>query len=186
MIRQNLIAGEAGFLGSHLCAHLLQQNCEEWCIDDYFADMHYNTEIILDHYTSEVTRYNVTAPLYSEVDKIDDRMSLTCPIRYHYDPVQPIETNVIDVLVIDNVPSLNRRPNVQAPTREIHDDPEVCSETRNYCEVVDLASSHACYELLNWSQQVGLRKSRAYTVGYFDGLLPRRSGAGNIVWRAAH
>ena len=32
--KQVLVAGGAGFLGSHLCKRLLQTGCEVYCLDD--------------------------------------------------------------------------------------------------------------------------------------------------------
>ena len=37
MSKRVLVTGGAGFLGSHLCAVLLDQGCEVLCVDNFFT-----------------------------------------------------------------------------------------------------------------------------------------------------
>jgi len=39
MKKRVLVTGDAGFVGSHLCARLLNQEREVLCVDNYFTGM---------------------------------------------------------------------------------------------------------------------------------------------------
>ena len=42
-----LVTGGAGFLGSHLCARLLEQDCQVLCVDNYYTGTRRNIEPLL-------------------------------------------------------------------------------------------------------------------------------------------
>ena len=44
-----LVTGGAGFLGSHLCARLLEQGHDVLCVDNYFTGAKHNILRLLDH-----------------------------------------------------------------------------------------------------------------------------------------
>ena len=44
MSKRVLVTGGAGFLGSHLCAELLDQGCEVLCVDNFFTGMRGNVD----------------------------------------------------------------------------------------------------------------------------------------------
>src|SRR4029077_20997599 len=86
-----LVTGGAGFLGSHLCQHLLVDGALVLCVDNFFTGTRRNIEQLLDHKHFEVVRHDVTFPLYLEVDEI---YNLASPIHYQHDPVQTTKTSV--------------------------------------------------------------------------------------------
>ena len=49
MSKRVLVTGGAGFLGSHLCAVLLDQGCEVLCVDNFFTGSRGNVDTLLDH-----------------------------------------------------------------------------------------------------------------------------------------
>ena len=73
-----LVAGGAGFLGSHLCERLLADGCDVLCVDNFYCGTKENIAHFKDHPHFEVMRHDVTFPLYVEVDEI---YNLACPAR---------------------------------------------------------------------------------------------------------
>jgi UDP-glucuronate decarboxylase len=69
MSKRVLVTGGAGFLGSHLCAVLLDQGCEVLCIDNFFTGSRANVDTLLDNRKFEIVRHDVTLPLYVEVTR---------------------------------------------------------------------------------------------------------------------
>ena len=54
MKKRVLVAGGAGFLRSHVCARLLDQQCHALCIDSFFTVPRRNIECLLDQRAFEV------------------------------------------------------------------------------------------------------------------------------------
>ncbi|MDO9441493.1 MAG: GDP-mannose 4,6-dehydratase, partial [Beijerinckiaceae bacterium] len=74
--RRILVAGGAGFLGSHLCERLLDQGHDVLCVDNFFTSSRRNIEHLIGNRRFELMRHDVTFPLYVEVDEI---YNLACP-----------------------------------------------------------------------------------------------------------
>lgn len=65
-----LVTSGAGFLGSHLCKHLLKDGHDVLCIDNFFTGTKRNIEHLIGNPRFELMRHDVTFPLYVEVDEI--------------------------------------------------------------------------------------------------------------------
>ena len=82
------MTGGAGFLVSHLCRLLLQDNNDVLCVDNYFTGSKQNISDLTAHPNFEVIRHDVTFPLYLEVDQIYNLACPASPIHYQDDPKQ--------------------------------------------------------------------------------------------------
>ena len=65
-----LVAGGAGFLGSHLCERLLVEGNDVLCVDNFYSGSRDNVSHLLKNPNFELMRHDVTFPLYVEVDEI--------------------------------------------------------------------------------------------------------------------
>jgi len=146
MKKRVLVTGGAGFLGSHLCARLLDQECEVLCVDNYFTGSRRNIELLLERREFEAMRHDVTFPLYVEVDEIYNLACPASPIHYQHDPVQTTKTSVIGAI---NMLGLAKRCGariLQASTSEVYGDPNVHPQTEDYRGHVNLAGPRGCYD----------------------------------------
>ena len=89
-----LVTGGSGFLGSHLCARLLDEGHEVLCVDNFFSSARSNVEELMDNKRFELLRHDVTFPLFVEVDEIYNLACPASPVHYQHDPVQTIKTCV--------------------------------------------------------------------------------------------
>ena len=76
MKKRILITGGAGFLGSHLCERLLEQENEIICADNLFTGRKQNIAHLMGNPNFEFIRHDITQPLSVEVDQI---YNLACP-----------------------------------------------------------------------------------------------------------
>jgi UDP-glucuronate decarboxylase len=141
-----LVTGGAGFLGSHLCARLLNQECEVLCVDNYFTGTRRNIEPLLGEPAFEVMRHDVTFPLYVEVDEIYNLACPASPIHYQHDPVQTTKTSVLGAINMLGLAKRLRARILQASTSEVYGDPDVHPQTERYRGHVNLAGPRGCYD----------------------------------------
>ena len=141
-----LVTGGAGFLGSHLCESLLNNNYDVLCIDNYSTGAKGNIAELLNNPFFEATRHEVTMPFYTEVDQIYNLACPASPIHYQKDPSQTTKTCVHGAI---NMLGLAKRTNariLQASTSEVYGDPEIHPQTEDYWGRVNPIGVRSCYD----------------------------------------
>jgi UDP-glucuronate decarboxylase len=145
-MKKVLVTGGAGFLGSHLCERLVEQQHHVLCVDNYFTGSKKNIEHLLDYKNFEVIRQDVCFPLYVEVDEI---YNLACPASPYYYQLDPIQTMKTSVLGAYNMLGLAKRTGakiLQASTSEVYGDPVVHPQQENYWGNVNPIGIRSCYD----------------------------------------
>jgi len=84
-MKQILITGGAGFIGSHLCARLLEEGNEVICLDNYFTGSKENVIPLLKNPHFELIRHDVSIPFQAEVDEIYNLACPASPVYYQID-----------------------------------------------------------------------------------------------------
>ena len=141
-----LVTGGAGFLGSHLCERLLEDNYDVLCVDNYYSSTKENIEHLLGHPRFEVIRHDVTFPLYVEVDEIFHLACPASPVHYQRDPVQTTKTAVHGSI---NMLGLAKRTNAKillTSTSEVYGDPLEHPQSEAYWGNVNPIGPRACYD----------------------------------------
>ncbi|MBX9823657.1 MAG: SDR family oxidoreductase [Xanthobacteraceae bacterium] len=146
MQKRVLVTGGAGFLGSHLCARLLKQDCEVLCVDNYFTGSRMNIESLVGTPGFEVMRHDITFPLYVEVDEIYNLACPASPVHYQFDPVQTTKANVLGAINMLGLAKRVRARILQASTSEVYGDPDMHPQPESYRGLVNLAGPRACYD----------------------------------------
>ena len=141
-----LITGGAGFLGSHLCERLLSEHTDVVCVDNFFTGTRRNIEHLLGHKRFELTRHDVTFPLYVEVDQIYNLACPASPIHYQNDPVQTTKTSVHGAINMLGLAKRLRVKILQASSSEIYGDPGVHPQTEEYWGNVNPIGLRSCYD----------------------------------------
>lgn len=141
-----LVAGGAGFLGTHLCKRLLDENHYVICVDNFYTSKPSNIEFLKRNQNFEFIRHDVTFPLYLEVDGIFNLACPASPVHYQKNPVQTMKTNVHGTI---NLLGLSKRVNakfLQASTSEIYGDPINSPQTEDYWGNVNPIGTRSCYD----------------------------------------
>jgi UDP-glucuronate decarboxylase len=141
-----LVAGGAGFIGSHLCDALIAEGHDVLCVDNFHTGSKRNIEQLLGHNAFELFRHDIVHPLYLEADRVYNLACPASPVHYQSNPVKTIKTNVIGTI---NLLGLARRVNariLQASTSEVYGDPESHPQKESYWGRVNPIGRRACYD----------------------------------------
>ena len=141
-----LVTGGAGFIGSHLCARLIEQGHSVLCVDNFFTGTRANIAPLLDNPNFELMRHDITFPLYVEVDEIYNLACPASPVHYQFDPVQTTKTSVIGAVNMLGLAKRLRVPILQASTSEVYGDPAVHPQFESYWGNVNPIGPRSCYD----------------------------------------
>ena len=142
----HLVAGGAGFLGSHLIDRLMEDGDEVICLDNYFTGRKANIARWIGHPRFELIRHDVTEPIKLEVDRIWHLACPASPIHYQFNPVKTAKTSFLGTY---NMLGLARRVGARlllASTSEVYGDPEVHPQPENYWGSVNPIGVRSCYD----------------------------------------
>ncbi len=145
-MKQILVAGGAGFIGSHLCERLLNEGHDVICLDNYFTGSKQNILHLIGNPHFELVRHDVTMPYMAEVDEIYNLACPASPVYYQIDPIQTVKTSVMGAI---NMLGLAQRVNakvLQASTSEVYGDPIVHPQVENYWGNVNPVGLRSCYD----------------------------------------
>jgi len=141
-----LVTGAAGFLGSHLCESLLDQEYEVLGLDNYYTGSKSNVQHLLENPRFELMRHDVTHPLYVEVDQIYNLACPASPIHYQKHPVQTIKTCILGATNMLDLAKRTGAKVLQASTSEVYGDPLNSEQKEEYWGNVNPIGIRACYD----------------------------------------
>lgn len=141
-----LVAGGAGFLGSHLCERLLNQGHEVLCVDNFFTGSRENILHLLDHRDFEFLRHDICFPLHIEVDEIYNFACPASPLHYQADPIQTIKTSFLGALNLLGLAKRLQCKIFQASTSEVYGDPHLHPQREDYWGNVNPIGLRSCYD----------------------------------------
>lgn len=145
-MKQILVTGGAGFIGSHLCERLLKDGNNVICMDNYFTGCKQNVVHLLDNPYFELVRHDVTFPYYVEVDEIYNLACPASPIHYQFDPVSTTKTSVIGAINMLGLAKRTKARILQASTSEVYGDPFVHPQEESYWGNVNPIGVRSCYD----------------------------------------
>ena len=141
-----LVTGGAGFIGSHLCEKLLNDGNEVICLDNFFTSSKKNIEHLFDNKNFELIRHDVIEPILLEVDQIYNLACPASPVHYQFDPVKTVETNVLGVTNMLRLARRTKARILQASTSEVYGDPTVHPQKEEYWGNVNPIGIRSCYD----------------------------------------
>ncbi|MFP3546993.1 UDP-glucuronic acid decarboxylase family protein [Rhizobium sp. SIMBA_035] len=143
-----LVAGGAGFVGSHLCDALLLRGHRVICVDSFLTGSRANVQPLENHPMFRLVEQDVCH--LSDIDEpVHQVYNLACaasPPAYQADPVHTMMTCVAGT---GNLLALAERHNasfLQASTSEVYGDPEEHPQREDYRGNVSCTGPRACYD----------------------------------------
>jgi UDP-glucuronate decarboxylase len=145
-LKQALVTGGAGFIGSHLCDRLLGLRHAVLCVDNFFTGSRQNILHLMGNPNFELVRHDVTFPLYVETEQIYNLACPASPIHYQFDPVQTTKTSVHGAINMLGLAKRVKARILQASTSEVYGDPEQHPQSEAYWGRVNPIGVRSCYD----------------------------------------
>jgi nucleoside-diphosphate-sugar epimerase/spore maturation protein CgeB len=148
-----LVAGGAGFIGSHLCAELLARGEHVVCLDNLQTARPSNLRMLEDHPNFEFIEADIVNPLPAEILSRTDRFTrvynLACaasPPQYQADPEHTMLTCVVGTDHLLRLAEAAGARFLLTSTSEVYGDPEMHPQREDYRGWVNCTGPRACYD----------------------------------------
>ena len=142
-----LVTGGAGFLGSHLCRRLLNENFKVICVDNFYSSRQSNIDSLKINPNFLFLEQDVCQLTIN--DKVDYIYNLACPaspVHYQFDPVKTIQTNILGSINVLELAKKNKAKILQASTSEVYGDPSISPQKEDYWGNVNPIGIRSCYD----------------------------------------
>ena len=145
-----VVAGGAGFLGSHLCDALLARGDEVVCVDNYLTGRVVNVDHLRDNVAFTLVEHDVSHPGPVAIDgALDAVMHLASPASPKDYLAMPIETLAVGSTGTRNLLDLARTHDARffmASTSEVYGDPHVHPQVESYWGHVNPIGERSVYD----------------------------------------
>lgn len=142
----NLIAGGAGFIGSHLCERLVFSGEQVICLDNLQTGAFENIKHLLEYSNFEFIEADVRDEVDLHVSRIFNLACPASPKAYQKDPIGTLTTSVQGSLNLLNLAKRNDARILLASTSEVYGDPHVHPQHETYFGNVNPIGPRACYD----------------------------------------
>ncbi|WP_284945472.1 UDP-glucuronic acid decarboxylase family protein [Acidisoma cladoniae] len=146
--RTALVAGGAGFVGSHLCDHLIAAGYRVTCLDSLLTSTMDNLRGLLRDSRFSFVEHDVINPLPRGLtaDLVFNLACAASPPLYQLDPVHTMMTSVVGTNNLLIFAAEQGARLFQASTSEVYGNPTVHPQPESYFGNVNTVSPRACYD----------------------------------------
>lgn len=141
-----LVTGAAGFLGSHLCEHLLQQGDYVIGLDNLSSGSVINLKELSNSNQFEFIEADVVDPIDIKCDEIFNLACPASPIQYQSDPISTMKASILGAYNLLELAKENDSKILQASTSEVYGDPLKHPQTEEYWGHVNPIGIRSCYD----------------------------------------
>lgn len=149
----NVVAGGAGFIGSHLCRALLDRGESVLCLDNLQTARPSNLRALEGQPRFRFLRHDISHPLPPELLRLAPRITrvwnLACPASpplYQRDPEHTMLTNVLGTNHLLRLAETAKARFLLTSTSEVYGDPEIHPQAEDYRGHVSCTGPRACYD----------------------------------------
>lgn len=150
--RVALVAGGAGFIGSHLCDRLIAEGASVICVDNFITGRRENLRHLERDPRFMLIEHDVIEPLIALPDvgpPLTHIYHLACaasPPHYQLNPEHTLLTNVVGTLNLLNLACRHGARLLLTSTSEVYGEPEVHPQHEDYRGSVSCTGPRACYD----------------------------------------
>jgi nucleoside-diphosphate-sugar epimerase len=148
-----LVAGGAGFIGSHLCKSLLKQNYAVICVDNFITSSKNNIAEFLSNPNFKFIEHDITLP-FGQSLQVDFVFHLASPaspnhhskISYHSLPFETMMANTTGTIELCKLAEKNKAKFLFASTSEVYGDPLEHPQKESYRGNVSTTGPRSVYD----------------------------------------
>ncbi len=142
-----LVAGGAGFIGSHLIKKLLDLGHFIYCLDNLSTGSLVNIKKYIDNPNFEFINHDIINPIpHYQIDLIYNLACPASPIHYQMDPIKTMKTSVLGTYNIIDLALLENAKIIFSSTSEIYGDPLEHPQKETYWGHVNPIGIRSCYD----------------------------------------
>ncbi|MEX2494448.1 MAG: UDP-glucuronic acid decarboxylase family protein [Woeseia sp.] len=141
-----LVAGGAGFVGSHLCNRLVHGGHTVYCLDNLMTGRRQNIAPLLSSPRFSFISRSVLDPCWLPVDIIFNLASPASPPHYQAAPEMTLRTNVEGTLKLLQLAEDTGSRLIYASSSEVYGDPSQHPQQESYLGNVKTMGPRACYD----------------------------------------
>lgn len=143
-----VVAGGAGFVGSHLCESLIERGDEVVCLDNLITGSIDNVKTLLEHpnFTLIVCDVSVEVPVSGTLDAVCNLASPASPPAYLANPLETLAVGSEGTRRLLELADENKARFLLASTSEVYGDPTVHPQVESYRGNVDPTGPRSVYD----------------------------------------
>ena len=143
-----VVTGGAGFLGSHLCEKLIENNIKVVCLDNLLTGSLDNIEHLFGNEDFKFIKHDVTNFIHvpGKVDYILHFASPASPIDYLELPIQTLKVSSLGTHNMLGLALEKKARVIIASTSEVYGDPEIHPQTEDYWGNVNPIGPRGVYD----------------------------------------
>ncbi|GAC1410378.1 MAG: SDR family oxidoreductase [Actinomycetota bacterium] len=143
-----VVAGGAGFLGSHLVQRLLNDGHEVVCVDNLITGRREHVDMVASNERYSFIEHNISLPLYidGDVDAIMNLASPASPIDYLEHPIATLKVGAIGTFNTLGMAKLKGARYFLASTSEVYGDPQIHPQPEGYWGHVNPIGPRGVYD----------------------------------------
>lgn len=143
-----LLAGGAGFIGSHLCEHFLRQGYRVTCIDNLITGAEMNIQHLANDSNFEFLKHDVTQPIKitREINFVLNLASPASPLDYQKFPIETLKVGAQGSWNLLELAREKKALFLLASTSEVYGDPQVHPQGEEYWGSVNPIGPRSCYD----------------------------------------
>lgn len=146
-----LVAGGAGFLGSHLCERLVESGARVTCLDNFLTGERANVQRLLRSDSFELVEADIVDPLPARVlrrryKRIYNLACAASPPLYQADPEHTMLTSVLGTQRLLRLAEATGARLLLSSTSEVYGDPDFHPQPETYRGNVNCTGPRACYD----------------------------------------
>jgi len=143
-----LVAGGAGFIGSHLCEALVNKNYSVICVDNLGTGKLENLKNIIKNKNFKFIKHDIRQPLKlnEKLDFIFHLASYASPPYYQKYSIDTLMTNSLGTFNILELAKKNKARFLITSTSEVYGDPKIHPQKETYWGNVNPVGVRSCYD----------------------------------------
>lgn len=141
-----VVTGAAGFIGSHLCKHLINGGHTVFGVDNLFCGSLKNLITLETNPNFTFLNHDVNNNLFIHADQIYHLACPASPVWYQKDPVFTLRTNVHGTMNMLELAKACKSRILLTSTSEVYGDPLVHPQKETYWGNVNCTGIRSCYD----------------------------------------